>query len=337
MKNHWMTDETLIVDQSGNASVRGFMGDYDITVRHPGGETTVRVSLDQNSSFMINVPSGDSDGDGVADAVEGAGDLDYDGIPDHLDAGTFPLSFAKEEFSSSVLNGTGKDRADALFRVNVDLDDFNDLVSTTTQVIFDIGGGGGGDGLSLVYGPSNQLILTICGDNATRVDTVYTLTAEQVAAGTLEITAIVDIDHPAGNGTEDLIQLFVDRELLGTAVTDLIGNDFVNSDKSGFGTNGGNATGGWQNAEDSVDFTSGAINYVSGLWYSDDITGIDLGWCIEANMDGVYPIDMKDFALISSDWLLTGTGLPGDINKEGYADTRDLIMMLSHWLSDCTQ
>ena len=124
---------------------------------------------------------------------------------------TIVLSTAQEEFNSSIMDGTGRDTSDAEFSAFVDFEVFNSQASSITQAVFDIGGGGGGDGVSVVYGDGNELILTICGDVASRVSTSYTLTPEQVSAGTLEVTAVVDIDSAEGNGAEDVIKLLIDK------------------------------------------------------------------------------------------------------------------------------
>ena len=183
------------------------------------------------------------------------------------------------------------------------------------------------------------MIFTICGEvTIPRITISYTLTSEQIADGSLELTAIVDIDSDEGNGTEDIIKLFVDRVLVGTTVFELpANNDFIGGNACGFGMTGGGATGGWKNSDISVDFNSGTIDYARGLWYSDDITGIDLAWCPEANFDGIYPIDINDFFFVASNWLKTGTGIQGDINQNGTVDDFDLLTTLSYWLSDCTQ
>ncbi|MBI9019759.1 MAG: endo-1,4-beta-xylanase [Verrucomicrobia bacterium] len=47
MKNRWMTDEKLAADENGNVSVRGFLGDYEITVEHNGRTQTVPLTLDK--------------------------------------------------------------------------------------------------------------------------------------------------------------------------------------------------------------------------------------------------------------------------------------------------
>ncbi|MCK5174627.1 MAG: sulfatase-like hydrolase/transferase, partial [Planctomycetes bacterium] len=169
---------------------------------------TVNFAPDAGYALLVQQLSNSMRADGESDGCERL----KASSPVTVDPDTIALSFAQEEFGSSELNDTGKDTADAQFSLLVDFDSFDDSVSSMTQTVFDIGGGGGGDGFSLVYGPGNELIITMCGDNSTRVDATYTLSLEQIAAGMLEVTAVVDIDYAGGNGTEDLIQLFIERE-----------------------------------------------------------------------------------------------------------------------------
>ncbi|MCK5171793.1 MAG: hypothetical protein KAR47_00265, partial [Planctomycetes bacterium] len=146
---------------------------------------------------------------------------------------------------------------------------------------------------------------------------------------------IVDIDHDGGDGTEDLVRLFVDRIPVASHVITILDNDFVNGDQSGFGVTGGNATGGFQTTLERADFTSGKINYAAGLWYSSQITGIETSWCLAANLDGITPVNLHDIALLALNWLQVGRGLEGDIKKDGHVDTLDISVMAEYWLYDC--
>jgi hypothetical protein len=57
--------------------------------------------------------------------------------------------------------------------------------------------------------------------------------------------------------------------------------------------------------------------------------------CMAANVDGIYPINLNDFAMLAANWWLSGTDLLGDINSDGTVNGTDLILMATYWLSDC--
>jgi hypothetical protein len=246
---------------------------------------------------------------------------------------TMALSFVQQGFTSNVLDGTGKDTADAQFSLLADFDAFDDSSSTTPQAVFELGGAGNNAGLSLTYGTGNELKLMIRDGNSNSAEITYTLMPEQIMAGMMEVITIVDIDYSA---TEDLIQLLVDRELVGSASLDLAGNDFINSDDSAFGMTGGTDTGGWESSgTDAQTFTSGKINYAAGLWYSDNIENIETGWCVMANLDDVYPVDISDLAMMMINWLESPVaGLTGDLKKDGYVDMLDFSILASCWLQN---
>lgn len=68
-----------------------------------------------------------------------------------------------------------------------------------------------------------------------------------------------------------------------------------------------------------------------------NVTVAAVDWCQVANLNGVMPIDMNDFAMMASNWQLNGTNLPGDINKDRHVNAIDLKIVASYWLSDCGQ
>lgn len=47
MERDWMTDESVTTDETGRASVRGFLGEYAVTVQSPAGRQIVSARLDQ--------------------------------------------------------------------------------------------------------------------------------------------------------------------------------------------------------------------------------------------------------------------------------------------------
>lgn len=55
-REKWHTDETLATSNDGNASCRGFYGDYEVTVTHQGKTVTQKIALDKSlGSCHINV------------------------------------------------------------------------------------------------------------------------------------------------------------------------------------------------------------------------------------------------------------------------------------------
>lgn len=50
--NQWWTDETLTADQQGKCHLRGFMGDYQITVEHAGHSTQVFTTLGRDGVML---------------------------------------------------------------------------------------------------------------------------------------------------------------------------------------------------------------------------------------------------------------------------------------------
>jgi len=59
--------------------------------------------------------------------------------------------------------------------------------------------------------------------------------------------------------------------------------------------------------------------------------------CDAANLDGVDPVDFKDFSILGDDWLLTGSSLAGDIDANDVVNLDDLDWMFDYWLNDCGQ
>jgi hypothetical protein len=69
-----------------------------------------------------------------------------------------------------------------------------------------------------------------------------------------------------------------------------------------------------------------------------DTDGIgDICECNAANIDGVDPVNFKDFAILGLDWLRSGSGLAGDTNRDENVDFWDLAQIAQHWLSNCNQ
>jgi hypothetical protein len=60
-----------------------------------------------------------------------------------------------------------------------------------------------------------------------------------------------------------------------------------------------------------------------------------IDWCKAANLDGILPVSLPDFAILATDWLLAESSLSGDIDQDGSANEIDLGIMTTHWLSNC--
>ena len=57
--------------------------------------------------------------------------------------------------------------------------------------------------------------------------------------------------------------------------------------------------------------------------------------CDLANLDGINPVNFKDFAILAGDWQLTSPDLDGDINRDRVINLEDLAQIAQYWLSDC--
>jgi len=69
-----------------------------------------------------------------------------------------------------------------------------------------------------------------------------------------------------------------------------------------------------------------------------DIDGDGIGdecECYAANLDGLNPINFKDFAILALDWLKEGTDFASDTNGDGAIDYLDMAQIVEHWLVDC--
>ncbi len=58
--------------------------------------------------------------------------------------------------------------------------------------------------------------------------------------------------------------------------------------------------------------------------------------CDTANVDGILPVNLRDFAFLASDWMSSEPDRPGDLNANGTVDIWDITQFANHWLSDCT-
>jgi hypothetical protein len=56
-------------------------------------------------------------------------------------------------------------------------------------------------------------------------------------------------------------------------------------------------------------------------------------WCLLSDMTNNGTTNLKDFAVQADDWLQNETKQPGDLNRDGAIDYRDLQLLLSEWLA----
>lgn len=62
---------------------------------------------------------------------------------------------------------------------------------------------------------------------------------------------------------------------------------------------------------------------------------IDSCECSWANIDGVNPVNLKDFAFLEKNWEQVGVGLVGDANNDGTVDIGDVALLARFWLANC--
>jgi len=53
------------------------------------------------------------------------------------------------------------------------------------------------------------------------------------------------------------------------------------------------------------------------------------------NLDEVNPVNLIDFSIFASDWLVSGPELAGDLDFNDIVDPNDLTIFSLYWLSDC--
>jgi hypothetical protein len=71
-----------------------------------------------------------------------------------------------------------------------------------------------------------------------------------------------------------------------------------------------------------------------------DADGDDIGdvcECDAANVDGVAIVNLGDFYILSTNWLVSGSNILGDTNRDQIVDLKDLLQMIEYWLRDCSQ
>ena len=303
-------EELFELDPSdpADASLDGDQDTLDnLTEFENGTDPTKADSDDDGADDAAELAAGtdpnepDSDGDGIADGAELASgtnpldpDSDGDSVSDkwEIDNGTNPLDpnspaavvledLGEPDESWTTLETLpsfhdyegGLDTADVTFCASID---FDAKEGPDREVIFETGGGT--VGFSLVYEEGNKLVLRASGSGGfVLVVAEATLSAEQIAAGDLQVLWAFDVD-PDGPQT---ISLWVDSFPVAQASGDL-DMDWTGTDGASFGTGTTSFAGTGSNTTLSgVDFTSGTINLEKGLGiYTEQlpvIASIDLG------------------------------------------------------------
>jgi hypothetical protein len=251
--------------------------------------------LDDHTELALAEPTDptnpDSDNDGLTDGEEVNGetssnplvaDTDFDGFGDFFEvcAGSDPSSAASVPPAdgigtpsgnlSSFGTGTSYDAlllannfADASFRFLVD---FEEKTEGGREVIFETGGGS--TGISLLYEIGSQLVFRASGSGGLELATAsHTLTAEQLAAGELEIVVTYDVLDDDGNSA---IAIYLDGALVASDSA-LLGGNWTGTNGSAFGVGSANMAGDGANGVlTGTSFSSGAINERKGLTYYSD-------------------------------------------------------------------
>ena len=57
--------------------------------------------------------------------------------------------------------------------------------------------------------------------------------------------------------------------------------------------------------------------------------------CGRGNLDGLSPVNFRDFAILANDWWCSGEGLAGDINGDETVNFADLRIIALYWLTTC--
>jgi hypothetical protein len=116
-KNVWMTDEMLVSDQHGDASVRGFKGDYDVTIRSGASEKTVQVTLDQDSSFTIEMSGSTSFGPTDDAHVHRKKTSNNYGNTADLELRSFDTNFTRVSYLKFNVSGLSEPPSDAILKL----------------------------------------------------------------------------------------------------------------------------------------------------------------------------------------------------------------------------
>ena len=57
MKNRWWTDESLTTDADGIVKLRGFKGDYIVSVGDEGGASSIELPLEEDKKAEVTLQS----------------------------------------------------------------------------------------------------------------------------------------------------------------------------------------------------------------------------------------------------------------------------------------
>jgi hypothetical protein len=74
------------------------------------------------------------------------------------------------------------------------------------------------------------------------------------------------------------------------------------------------------------------------VWIDDILVTKEIPFgCNSANLDGINPVNLKDFAIFANDWRLTGPELVGDINGDLTVNFEDFSYIVKYWPNYCNQ
>ena len=77
------------------------------------------------------------------------------------------------------------------------------------------------------------------------------------------------------------------------------------------------------------------VDNILGLYSTMELRIVD--GCINANLDGLDPINYFDLAILERDWNQSGSGLAGDLNGDNTVNIEDLDIMAHWWLLWCNE
>ena len=284
----------LIQDGTGDADSDGLtdLAEQGLST-NPLGNDSDSDGLEDGAELeaMTKPLVADTDGDLRLDGEEVNGDPISDPLDEDTDNDTFrdgfevaqdsdpndPASLPADRLGEPALSFTepmvlatfdnfrgGEDKQDVTFRAFISFDakttdDGRDMIWES---------GGGTVGFALVYEVGSKLVLRAAGNSGNTVSTVeYTLTAEQISAGELEVVWTFDVDN-GDPATGQTIALYLDGQLVGSDSQDM-DPDWTGVNAGAFAVASASFAAGGENTvlADGIDFASGTINLTKGLQY----------------------------------------------------------------------
>lgn len=284
----------LVQDGTGDADEDGLtdLAEQDLAT-NPLGKDSDNDGLDDGAELeaMTSPLVADTDDDGRLDGEEVNGDPTSDPLDEDTDNDSFRDGFEVAQnsdpndaaslpadrlgepglvFNEPMVLATfdnfrgGEDKQDVTFRVYIDFDAKTD--EDGRDMIWE--SGGGTVGFAIVYETGSKLALRAAGNGGSVVATVeYALTADQIAAGELEVVWTFDVDN-GDPATGQTIALYIDGQLVGEDSQDM-DPDWTGANAGAFAVASSSfaAAGGNTVLADGIDFAAGRINLDKGLQY----------------------------------------------------------------------